>query len=423
MRTALWIALKDLRIRTRDVSAFLVLLAMPVALILLLSAALGGLGGEPDFTIKVAIVNLDEGGGTARDASSPPQPIDLGAVFEESFTGTDGITDLFDIEVAEDEAAVRRRVAEGELTGALIIPKDFTRSVNAARPVDIEVIRDPGSAQSAGAWESVVRAVANRFAAATVVVRATIAAVGEASGEGRQPDPAAIERATQLALSAVQRPGALERVAIEESAAETGPEITALDFYGMSMTAMFLLFGAMYGAFGILEEKRQKTLARLHSAPIAHGTVTAGKMIGIFIIGFAQFTVLYVVTRFMLGVYWGESVAATFAVAAGELVATAGMGAFIAAVSKNERAAGGIGPLLVQVEALIGGTFFSFAALPAVFQYLQYLSVPGWALTAWQDIQLRGAGLADVWLSVLVLVGWGALFWALGTWRQKAVAT
>ena len=160
---------------------------------------------------------------------------------------------------------------------------------------------------------------------------------------------------------------------------------------------------------------------RMLTTPSPRWAIVGGKMLSVFVLGMTQFVVLYLFTRFVLGVEWGGNALATFVVAAAEMLAVTGLATLIASFARSERAAGGIGPLVVQIQALIGGAFFTIAVLPEWVQPIRYFSVIGWTMEAWSAIQTRGAGLGDVLVPVAALVGMSAALFAVGVWRMEAV--
>ena len=96
-----------------------------------------------------------------------------------------------------------------------------------------------------------------------------------------------------------------------------------------------------------------------------------------------------------------------------------GLAVLIASLVKTERGAGGLGSLLVQLMALIGGVFFPITILPEWLQPIRYASIMGWGLEGMQDIQLHGAALADVLTPIFALIGMGVVFFAFGIWRLR----
>jgi ABC-2 type transport system permease protein len=197
-------------------------------------------------------------------------------------------------------------------------------------------------------------------------------------------------------------------------------KITSLDYYALSMTAMFLMFGAMYGAFSMVSERREQTMSRMLASPTPRAAIVAGKMLGVFVLGASQFVVLYLFTRFVLHVQWGASAAATLVVAFAEIAAVTGLATLIASLAKSERGVGGIGPLVVQIQALVGGAFFPITILPAWLQWIRFLSVVGWTIEGWRRVQIEGVGVLGVLQPAGVMLCFALAFYAFGVWRTGA---
>jgi ABC-2 type transport system permease protein len=408
MRRALDIAFKDLRVWMRDPSAMGILLGMPALLIVILGAALGGIMSGGAAGVSVAIVNLDS------------RPFALAqneaAQLESSLTDSKRIKALFKMERTRDLSAVERRVANGDLAAALVIPKGFSAGLGQGS-VKLEVLADPGSQLSAGIWESVVRAVAVRYSTVVVVARTTM----EAAQYAKSPTlsrPGGASAVLGYAIAEGSRDDVFDSVKVTDTVAGGGgAKVGAIDYYSLSMTAMFLMFGAMFGAFSTVAERVQQTMARMLASPTSRSSIVGGKMMGVFVLGIAQFAVLYLFTKYGLGVWWGESVTATVLVAVAEVAAVTGLSTFITAIAKTERAIGGIAPLFIQIQAVIGGAFFSIQILPAWIQPIKYLSLVGWAMEGWRAVQVEGAGVAGVMVPVAALFGFALAFYAFGVWR------
>jgi ABC-2 type transport system permease protein len=413
MRRSYYIALKDMLVWMRDPAALGVLLGMPVVLILILGSALGGVSGSGNTGIKVAVVDLSRSHATASGTSQPPSDELVDAI-----KTSKRLQELFDVSMLSTERVARAQVRDGAIVGALIIPATFDEDVANGDDVKLVVLKDPGSDTAASIWESVVTAMATRFSAASVSVQTVMQTVQRGNPMAMAQGGGAI---VGRAVEVVTRDGAFDGVKVIDDRATGVTHITPIDYYGLSMVSMFLMFGSMFGAFSTIRENREQTLSRMLSTPSPRWAIVAGKMMAVFFLGMTQFAVLYLVTRFIFGVEWGGNVLATVVVAAAEMLAVTGLATLIASLARTERAAGGIGPLIVQIQALIGGAFFTISALPEWVQPIRYFSVIGWTMEAWSAIQVRGAGLAEVAVPVLALVTISGVLFAVGVWRTEAL--
>lgn len=413
MPKLLTISIKDVKTWLRDPSALGVLLAMPVVLILILGSAMGGLGGGgSSFVGKVAVVNLDKAEVTQGQNDVAEEVVGM-------LADSERIAELFEVQTRDDADVVRTEVEKGDLIAALIIPEGFNKAVNNAQSVEIEVLKDPGSELSANIWESIVRSISTELSRISVVAQTAGQAAGVAAQERSIPAQVVPQVvADAIAAATAEEAEAPVTIKVAEAKKDT-KAITPLDYYSLSMTTMFLLFGAMFGSFSFITERREQTMSRLLTTPTARSAFVGGKMLGIMLLGLIQFGVLYVYTSTMMQVNWGESVLATWLVAAAEIAAATGLAVLIASIAKSERGAGGIGPLVIQVMALTGGAFFQLSILPEWLQPVKYISVVGWALEGFQKIQLEGAGVAQVVPQLGALMAFALVFFGIGVWRLR----
>lgn len=401
------IALKDLRVWIRDPSAMGVLLGMPALLIVILGSALGGIMSGGGTRIPVAIVNLD----------SRPFAIqkDQAAKLEDSLTDSHRIRALFTIERTRDLDSVERRVANGDLSAALVIPSGFSEALGNGT-VRLQVLVDPGAQTSAGIWESIVRSVAVRYSAVVVVVRTTM----EALQRAHSPVLANAGGVVSYAIAEGSRDDVFDAVKVTDTVAAGEHKADALDYYALSMTAMFLMFGAMFGAMSTIRERMEQTMARMLASPTPRESIVGGKMLGVFALGASQFAVLYLFTRFGLHVVWGESGAATVLVAVAEIAAVTGLAAVFSSIAKTPRAVGGIAPLVIQIQAALGGAFFDINILPVWLRPIRFLSIVGWTMEGWRAIQVKGAGVPGVIVPAAAMFGFAVVFFAFSVWRMRA---
>lgn len=405
MRELFTIARKDAKVILRDKAAVLVMLAMPLGLIFILGSALGGVEESDAIDAKVAIVDLDAG--------------ETGALFVEALTGSEDIGNLFRIELGDDADAVRTDVERGDLTAALIIPRDLTERIAAGEPVALEVLQDPGSRVSAGVWAGVARAAVSAASSQIVFGRVLGEAV-DVPGVAPAPpgDPAVPPQGAGGYVEPTLPMLTLDIVTVEPVEATIGTRISMIAYYSAGMTGMFLLFGSMFGAFAFLKERREQTLARVLTTPVSKTAVVGGKALGVFMIGAGQFLVLLLGTTMLFRVDWGADVAATVTLGLAEVFAAAGLAMTLAAVGKSERAVGGIGPALIMFFAATGGSMIPSAMLPEWLKPLQVVSPVWWSVNGFLDV-MQGATLADVIGPAAAVAGIGAVLLVFGIWRLE----
>jgi len=390
------IARKEATVLVRDTVALLIMLAMPLGLIFILGSALGGIGEGDSLDIDVAIVNQDAG--------------ETGQRFVDGLTGSKEIDALFNIDVLDDAEAVRANVEKGDLTAALIIPTDLSEKIAAGEPVGLEVLQDPGSKIAGGIWAGVVRAgVANASAqiiAVHTLAETPSAPVGASASAG---PPVAAPQVPEMTFDAV---------VVREIEAQVDKRVSMISYYAAGMTGMFLLFGSMFGAFSFVKERREQTLARMMSTPATKLSIVGGKAVGVLMIGAGQFAVLFIGTKMLFGVDWGQNIGASIMLGAAEAIAAAGLAMTLAALGKTERAIGGIAPAAIMLFAATGGSMIPTEQLPKFLLPVQVISPVYWTVSGLLDV-MRGATVADVLPNAAAVLAIGVVLFAFGVWRLR----
>ena len=283
------IGIRDLKITIRDRASVGILIGMPMILIVILSSALGNMAANLGKT-PVAIINLDKG--------------TVGAKVTDGFFTDDQLSELFLAQRMRDPTQARALVSSGELAGALVVPADFSRRLNTGRPSTLTLYIDPGREIAGTVFRSVAESLSTRVSAASVAARTSAYYVAQLG----VPDPSFVGRVIGQAVASASETGALSAVGVAETTAVRGADLSMLSYYSGAMSVMFIMFGAMFGAFSLVRERENWTLPRMLMTPTPRTDILGGKMAGVFMVGITQFAVLYGFTS-ALGVKWGDPLA------------------------------------------------------------------------------------------------------------------
>jgi ABC-2 type transport system permease protein len=388
MRAAWIIAAKDLRQRIRDRTAIIVGVIAPFGLAAIFSMLLGGTEQGLDLRLGIADADASQVSRALRDG-----PL---TALEEA-----GIATVVDL---DDRAAAEAAVDTGDVEAAVVVPVGFAEAVQAARPVELEVI----GATDAGVATSVLEAVAEGFAAEVEGVRLAVVTAATASGE---TDPDVLER---MAAAAAATPVPIS-VGSEEAELQ---QVVPTTFYAASMAIFFLFFTAQFGVLSLLEERRKGTLPRLVAAPIGPWTIVLGKAIGSFVLGIVAMAVLVAASTLLLGADWGDPVAVALLVLAA-VVSAMGITALVTTVARTEEQAGNVNSIVAVTFAILGGAFFDLSRGPELLSQLSFVTPHAWFLEGLDLLAAPSTTLADVALPILVLLAMGILTGAIGLVRAR----
>jgi len=393
------------------VPALAMMLLAPLALAALLGFAFGGGQSFSISATKVAVANADTGGGGAENA---------GAVV----VGVLKSPQLKDIIAVSDKPtadAARESVDDGKTAAAVVIPAGFSGAIfgagATASKTAIEVYENPTQQIGGAITESIVGQALLGFNGARAAATAA-AGLATANGDGDR----AGELAQEAAAKYFQDGGAAAGVSVAQRAPQLpgGQSTKDVGVTGTILAGMmifFMFFGANNVARTIMDEERAGTLPRLFTTPTPRQTILSGKFSSVFVTVTVQAVILLVAGRLIFSIDWGrlDAVAALTLVAA---AVASGLALLVISLVRTPAQAGAIGAGVYLVLALLGGNFTGTAAAGGTYATIQRLTPNGWLLQGW-DAVMRGGGLADIVLNLIVPLLFAVVFFAVAVLRFR----
>ena len=311
IRSMLLIAGKDLRLRLRDRSVFIVALIAPAALALIFTVVFGDVLGSDGggFQATYGYVDLDDS-----DASRA-----LSEVLDEL-----GQSDQIEIRRLADVGEVEAAIDADEISAAFVVPGGFDRGV-ASGGASLEVIGNVDAPTGTG----IAQAIAEAYASSVERVALTVSASLQAGA-----DPNTVPEIVGAASQA-RSPATIEDIAADVR------QMDGTTFAMAGMAVFFLFFTVQFGVTSLLEERQLGTWNRLIAAPLTRGTAIGAKALVSFVLGVVSMTVLMVGASIGLGASWGDPLAVGALVVAGVAAATAIM-ALVASFARTPAGAGNI---------------------------------------------------------------------------------
>lgn len=390
MGTAWTIAVKDLKLRIRDRSFYIMGLLAPLGLALIFGFILNPLSGF-EFEANYAVADLD-GGPVSR------------LFVEQILPDVEGVN-LVEVNDAEEAASMVDAdvnplggTAEESFDAAFVIPVGFSADVQSERPTHIEVIGNQGSVTNAG----IAVALAEGFAGELTSVRVVVATIENLAGQE-------VDRlSTGLAVLQTPNPARM----VDDTAATK--QLDGVTFYAAGMAIFFVFFTVQSGVTGILEERTAGTLARLLSSPISKWTILVGKMLSAFVVGLLSMLVLMVATTLLVDADWGEPLGVALLTLAA-ILAALGIVALIGGFARSAEQAAGIGTMVGVILGFLGGTFFDVSQAGGIISDLRFVSPHGWFMQGLADLQ--AGDLRVVVGPVLAMLAFGVITGAVGLAR------
>jgi ABC-2 type transport system permease protein len=410
MKKILIIGWKDLIVTFRDRAALIMMLAAPLALTVGLGVVTGSFSSNDDNTgiqnIPVAIVNQDEG--------------QLGTTLEEIFTSTE-LADLLEPTTTADLAQAKSQVDEDQIAAVVIVPPGFSSSLipdpetgQLTEAVSIEVYSSPARPISRGVIQSIVANFVNQVD--TGVLSGNVA-ITQLVTNGLI-DPQELPQVTAAVSEQLQGnpQDASNIITINRTTTSLNSEqgFNPIAFFATGMAVFFLMYTVTIGGRSILAERNEGTLQRLLVTPTTTAQVLGGKVLGIFMSGFAQVGLLIAGTTLMFGLNWGDPLGIVVLVAAVSAAAT-GWGLLLAGFAKTTQHVSSIGTAMMLTFGLLGGTFIPAENFAGPIQSLRLLTPNAWAVDGF-NILNTGQTLADVTGPVVALLAMAAVLFAVSVY-------
>jgi ABC-2 type transport system permease protein len=391
---ALNIALKDLRILFKDRGAVIQLFLLPLLFIVVFSGALAAIGsGDEDTHIPVAtriplaVVDLDGG--------------------EAAQTLLDGLNAAGGVHARQYEQDRADLVDNRQVTLRLVNHPD-------ADAEDTEVVR------------LVIEGVAQDMSLQRQIL-ASLQQMGDmqANAPEEYQEAFSVERLQAQARGQFEREQTLVELVRtfpeQQGEREEMPDAAQLAVPGF--TIMFVFLTAQMTARSIYDEKKVGSFRRLLAAPMSKASLLAGKMLPNFVTGLIQTGVIFAfgtIGMRLLGLTpmtLGDAPLVVALVAVLVALCSSSLGTLIAAIARTENQIGGLSAVVLWVMGVLGGSFIPLFFLENFLGSLIQIVPHYWANRAFNDLMIRGLGLADVTVEMAVLLGFTGLFFVVGLWK------
>ncbi len=377
----MWMVKKDLIVLWRHKPRLLSLFLFPIIMITLFGYGMGG-------TINnIPVVVVDQSQGPITDAT-------LSAIKGNTLYNVKDIT--------SDPNAGLAMVQNGQAKAAIILPTNYD-NLNDTSQKNIVVDVDSSDQLAANAIIPTTQGIFNQInqqiavqklqANSTSAIGVTTNQVSGSSGNAFQ----SILNTINLQINKLYG------------------NITYLDFLVPAIIGMTVLFGCVFGMGEIVAGERERgELARLFMTPTSVTTVIGGKIISKLVQETGRGIILIVAAILLFGIIINGSIVLTVLLIILGALCFIGFGIMVSArVSSQEDFQQIVMPITMPMM-FISGVFYPIETMPWIFQKIAYILPLTYVNDALRAVMLKGAGVGDIWLDIVVLLGFTALFFFLG---------
>ena len=406
------IAFNDLRLNFRSLFAIGMMFVAPLLVTGLIYFAFGN--GSSSSTsiqpIRVALTNLDA---PANGKKSIAQSL-VDMMYDSSLSSWIKVTQ------AGNEETARSLVDRQEAGVAIVIPIDFTKTINHGKgPGGIQIIQDP----TLSIGPAVVKNMIEMYLDGINGFRILVQLVSDHISKAQKPITGDTILNTvdeyknwykDFQDTLFHTSDHLNIQAPGSGGNETSSGMGQL--MGAVLAGQMLFFAFYTGAYAmmsILREQEQGTLARLFTTPTQRVVILSGKFLAVFLMVLVQSIVMLAVGALAFGVHWGQP-GSILLMVTGQVVAAGGLGVFLISFVKTSKQAGPVLGAGLTMLGMLGGLFTSNVQMPEAFARLALFTPQGWAISGWK-ISMSAAPASDLVLTFAVLVVLGSGLFTTGS--------
>jgi ABC-type multidrug transport system, permease component len=388
----MWMIKKDLLVLWRHKPRLFSIFLFPILMIALFGYGMGG-------TIEnIPVVVVKQTDGPVTDAT-------LNAIKGMS---------LYNVkDIISDPQRGREMVESGQVKAAILLPPDY-ESLNSSNSKSVVIYVDSSDQMATQTLVPITQALFSQISSQIGMQKLEAMQSQSAQSSSIQVQSQSVQPASSL--SSINFQNIMNSINFQVN--KIYGDIKYIDFLVPAILAMTVMMGAMMSMGESLAGERERgELARLFMTPTSVATVVGGKIISRLVIQTSTALVLIGAAIVLFDITIAGSMLLTILLLILTALCFVGFGIMVSArVSTQEDYVQMVMPFSMPMM-FISGVFYPLETMPWIFQKIAYLAPLTYANNALRGVMLKGAGIGDVWIEIVVLLGFTLLFFAMGVTR------
>jgi ABC-2 type transport system permease protein len=392
-----WIFKKDIMVLWRHKPRLISYLLFPIIMITLFGYGFGG------TVTNIPVVVVSQSSGPVTDTT-------INAIKS---------TSLYDVtDVINDPNTGKQMVLDGEVKAAIILPPNYDE-IPSSTPKNVILDIDSSDEIVSSALIPTTQALFSQISNQIGIQELQATGLSATAAQSSAINVQSLNQSQALSSPAAATTAGINYQNIVNSinfqVNRLYGDISYIDFLVPGVLALVILFSCMFGmGESIAGERERGELARLFMTPTSIATVVGGKILSKLVQETGRAILLIAVAIGLFGIVIAGSLLLTLLLLVLVALCFVGLGMMISArVSTQADYQQIIQPITLPMMFL-SGVFFPVETMPWIFQKLAYLIPLTYANDALRAVMLKGAGIESIWLDIVVLLGFTALFFGLG---------
>jgi ABC-2 type transport system permease protein len=281
----------------------------------------------------------------------------------------------------------------GEVKLVVQIPQNFEENLSSGQQVDIQLIIDAVDGTTGGLISSYTSAIISDF------------------------------NTEKTAIMATAGPYPTVKLINLEPLNWYNPNLDYITFMVPGILVMLVsMIGLFLSGMNIVRERELGTIEQLNVTPISKSQFMIGKLVPFWIIGMIDLAIGLILARYAFQIPFLGSVLTIMVIAGIYLVLVQSIGLLISTVSGTQQQAMFIAWFIMVIFLLMGGLFTAIESMPYWAQQLTLANPVAYFINIMRLVLLKGAGWAEVYKDVLILLGMIIILLGVSINRYKKTA-
>ncbi len=363
------IAKKDFKQNIRDIKSMVIMTLMPLIIILIMGIALSGVFNGSELAMSdVHVEYLVKGEKGA-----------LAAGYENLMGEMIKAPNSFSL--AEDKEQSIKRIKNGDISCMVEIDEE-----------NKTILFYKNNIYNTGA--SIVEGVLNNYVNRFNVVRMII------SVNPKLFENAKLENNNYITLKGLDK--------------EDSPG--SMDYYGVAMCILFVLYGIPIPATSIINEKKKGTIARTLISPVGKIELLLGKTLGAIGVITIQIGLVILATLLIFNVNWGNNPVYPFVLIFTQIIMAVSIGTALGILFDSDAKAMGLIHGVIVIFALFGGSYMPLAGL-GLFGEIGKLFSPVWWTNNGIFKMIYSGEMGTFYIAAALNLGIAVLFLLTACWK------
>ena len=152
-------------------------------------------------------------------------------------------------------------------------------------------------------------------------------------------------------------------------------------YYTFAELVIIILYISSITSISLYKERYLNTMSRMRICNISYLSILTSKVVLGIIIGIIQISVVFIVSRFMLNVNWGNNLGSIFLVLICLIIFSSILGVVTSVIFKDHKTSTSVCNILIIIMGLLGGSYMPISLITSspITNFVAKISPTYWA--------------------------------------------